>query len=660
MPEEQPPVEEQPPAGQQQPPAEQQPFDVNQLFNQYGGQHSPQEYVAAVEAAGYEPQLVSGKVPTNQYGDQVLADVKDESAPGVGRIRTGELEQKSYAERSALPATGTASKSYSYWDDGRGVQVHAPAGSHFELYPGGGVRIVKGLIPKGTPSGAPASSLFTQGTQGVPGGAEGQTQATPGFKEEKLGYAPIEGKTIARTGQTVFNPTTGVDEHAGEGEVLIEYTDGTVERRKLGAAPGTAVPIGQFGRTAEELGITRGTEIKAADGSIARAPQSIDQLALTDPEAADKAIVAKGLASTRDLTFLGTTRDGKTAREGNAFYQAADGTVLERPLALRGLAKQPQQAGGGANLEQMLRNAGLDVNMNALGQSFQQSPGQSVESMYRSLLEKSGAMSAKAELERVLKEKRDLEQKFIDEVAEINSNPWLSEGVRVLRIRKLEEKYEAKRAVLAANQVLFQGLYDTARQEAQFITSTAISQFNADRTFDLQKQQFAFQKAEAMLDAQFKLQQLEADRAKTAKSSALDERKLAEQIRQFDAEFSLKQATEARLGRSGSGGSTSSREQAAAVDIFSSIIDDAVRQGATPEQALAVAVGVAEQQGLKLNAQTQQQLIQRARTGSAAPTSTTSNTSSGLNAGAAISTVGSFFKRLWADPAGTLLPFGPK
>lgn len=239
--------------------------------------------------------------------------------------KVGDLEVRSYQERAAIGVSGTGAKKYEYWDESRGVNVSAPRGSHFELYGNGAVRIVSGLIPKGT-AGQTASTLFDQNWVGEP---DNKTML-PEIKTETLAsagaYAPIEGKTIDTTGQSVFNPTTGVDEYAGEGEILIKYTDGTVERRKVGGTPGSATPIGEFGRTAAELGITRQTEIKAEDGSIARAPMS-----------AAEELAAGGGADNSNLEYIGkeyTAANGqkRVAPEGQAYYQdPSTRTILLRP-----------------------------------------------------------------------------------------------------------------------------------------------------------------------------------------------------------------------------------------------------------------------------------------------------------------------------------------
>lgn len=225
-------------------------------------------------------------------GDSVTSDSGD----------VGNLETASFKERLALGGNNVIGVQESYWDNSRKVQVHAPSGKMFELLEGGGVRVVN---QQDAVEPSKQSSLFTQGTRGV---ANGGTEAVPGFVQEQPTYEPIAGKTIAEVGQSVFNPKTQVDEYANPGEVLIRYTDNTVERRPVGAAPGVATPIDQFGRTATELGIA---PAKQVDNSgleyIGR------EYTVSDKKSKD----------------YGKKR---VAGEGNAFYQDPETRqILERP-----------------------------------------------------------------------------------------------------------------------------------------------------------------------------------------------------------------------------------------------------------------------------------------------------------------------------------------
>src|SRR3990167_1194614 len=269
---------------------------------------------------------------------QIGEDAKVDSA---GNVVFSELQQAALAERSAIPVSGTPTGvTESFYDASRGVQRVASPGKVFELYEGGGVREVDAK-PLQEPT--KASSLFAQPTEaGKP---------TSGFVQENLGLAAAEGKTIKRTGQTVFNPATGSDVTAGPGEIVIEYEDGSFEVRKHGDinTPGQPKPVSEAGKTAQELGITRQTEIKGEQGQITKAPQSAAEAlaAAKTPEEMDAVIQAEGLISTANLEFIGSeytdqeTGVRRIAKPGNGFYQEpGSDTILERSIALQGLAKQ--------------------------------------------------------------------------------------------------------------------------------------------------------------------------------------------------------------------------------------------------------------------------------------------------------------------------------
>lgn len=435
-----------------------------------------------------------------KYPGQILSD---EGKPG-------EREGQSFAERSALPYEGTASTATSYFDSSRGVQVNAPVGYYFELYPGGGVKKVQGQVPAGS-TGAPASSLFNQPTQGVPGSTTGETQATPGFKQKSLAYTPAEGKTIARTGQTIKNPTTGVDVEAKPGNVMIEYTDGTVEERPYGGAPGESKPIGEVGPTAQDLGITRQTEIKGGAGSeVTRAPQTAAQALAAAPtaEAKDQVIQGEGLTSTQNLSYVGTEyeqldKNGqptgvvRKAKTGNAFYKAADGTILERPKILSPLAKQPGQAQG-VSADDLLSGYGVSANPD----DFLSNPLGSFQDVYSKILSSLGAPEAKSFINDIQKQIKDLDAKYADDAAAIDENPWLSESLRTRKQKALADKYDLKKSQLTAQFQLAESVYDDAVQQAQYVATTTLNQYNQERQFQQEELHFQIEQANKKLEAE--------------------------------------------------------------------------------------------------------------------------------------------------------------
>ena len=570
------------------------PFDPNALYEQYGGQRATPEYIAAVEAAGYDPQIVSGYVPNTQFGGTVLGDVTTD------KIRTGELEQRSYAERSGLPTTGEATSKYAYWDEGSGVTVHAPAGYHFDTYAGGGVKLVQGLISKGTvATNAASGTLSSNFDQPANLQAEG-TYTGKDFKQEQLAYQPADGKTIARTGQTIFNPATGTDVHAQQGNVLIQYTDGTYEERPFGGQPGTTKPLTEGGASAQELGITRKTEIKNEQGGVARAPMSAaEALAQAKtPEEKDAVIQGEGLTGTANLEFIGTeytdqeTGIRRVAKAGNAFYQDIQSrSILERPVALQSLAKESTspsvlaeraaaQAGVAAgalptfssDLSQALSGFGLGGNEEAMIQALRDRPIPNIQELYTQIQTAQGVPTIQAQLKTIADEMKVLDDKFATDKASVDENPWLSESLRTRKQDALAGKYETQRAQLVSRQQLYQTILQDARQEAQFIAGTAIQQANADREFDMSLVQMAFERADQRFSAQMQLAEFQQGIKEFEQSLSFQKEQFAEEKKQFQAtyglqaqgqafdqslamqQFGLSAAKEGRLSGGGGGG----------------------------------------------------------------------------------------------------------
>ena len=141
---------------------------------------------------------------------------------------------------------------------------------------------------------------------------------------------------------------------------------------------------------------------------------------------------------------------------------------------------------------------------------------------YQDLFTSLGLDKVKEQINKNIEEIGKIDQELIEKIAEINDNPWLSEGVRVSRIRSLEAKYEQKKAALANTLTLYQSTYNEGRQEAQFLVTTAMSQFNRDREFDLDQQKFLADQAEAASEARSKLGKIDPSRFKEVQGGLYD------------------------------------------------------------------------------------------------------------------------------------------
>lgn len=136
---------------------------------------------------------------------------------------------------------------------------------------------------------------------------------------------------------------------------------------------------------------------------------------------------------------------------------------------------------------------------------FLKNPTKSFEQTYMEVLNALGATSIKAEFEKIQKQFGDLNDELNDKIADINEDPWLTEGVRVTRIRKLQERYEGKLGNLENQMKLYDSLYQQSRDEARFVAGQALEQFNKDRTFQQDQLQYLQERADKQAEAQARL-----------------------------------------------------------------------------------------------------------------------------------------------------------
>ena len=149
-------------------------------------------------------------------------------------------------------------------------------------------------------------------------------------------------------------------------------------------------------------------------------------------------------------------------------------------------------------------------------------PVGSWQKTYQDLFVQLGLDKVKDNINSNIAEISKLDNELIDKIAEVNDNPWLSEGVRVGRIQKLQDKYEQKKGVLANTLRLYQDTYNSGREEAQFMVSTALQQYNADRNFDLNEQKFLADQAEAAAEARANLGKIDPSRFKEVQGGLYD------------------------------------------------------------------------------------------------------------------------------------------
>lgn len=226
--------------------------------------------------------------------------------------------------------------------------------------------------------------------------------------------------------------------------------------------------------------------IASARGETSQPQTSID--VITDP--------VTGRSYSRDLSVPGST------------YKPYSGVV---PTASSGSIAPPNQTytdqpGEDApkSLESIFADYGYAVSEGAKDR-FKLAPAASFKEVYNNISKSLGLDKVKREMDDTLEKIGALDQELADKIADVNENPWLSEGVRVSQIRKLEERYDLKRAPYASNLTTLENLWNDGREEARYVATQSLNQYNTEREFQLDQIQEMQDMAERQFEAELKL-----------------------------------------------------------------------------------------------------------------------------------------------------------
>lgn len=123
---------------------------------------------------------------------------------------------------------------------------------------------------------------------------------------------------------------------------------------------------------------------------------------------------------------------------------------------------------------------------------------------YTDNLKAQGTSSIKEQFDKTVKEYADLQNELNGEIAKINDDAWLTEGIRVKRIKSLQEKYEGKLEILTNKQKIFNSLYQQAIAEAKFLTTGEIAQQEKAMELTQQKQEAEDKLIQGVIDGKYK------------------------------------------------------------------------------------------------------------------------------------------------------------
>lgn len=133
--------------------------------------------------------------------------------------------------------------------------------------------------------------------------------------------------------------------------------------------------------------------------------------------------------------------------------------------------------------------ASIIANATAIAKSFgwiapdpNNSPLNIATNLFTQGLAAFGLTNIQTQINNTLQQSTDLQNAKADEAATINANPWLTEGERVARLSKLDDKYATKLDILTHQQQLYEADYKTGLDQVQWQVGQAMSAYNTAET----------------------------------------------------------------------------------------------------------------------------------------------------------------------------------
>lgn len=195
----------------------------------------------------------------------------------------------------------------------------------------------------------------------------------------------------------------------------------------------------------------------------------------------------------------GVTGQARGAQAG----ELPDGTPAVPPPDISNILDTPEAPGAepsapGEEPKSPFQSLLGKYGINALGTG--DNPPVSFADAYKQLVNDLGLPTIKDAFNEVQTQFNDLQDELNEAIFDVNDNPWLTEGTRVLRIRKIEEKFEGKLGNLTNQMKLYNSLYEQGLVEARFVAGASQNQAQFDITTQINLLRLAQDEAQALAD----------------------------------------------------------------------------------------------------------------------------------------------------------------
>ena len=249
-------------------------------------------------------------------------------------------------------------------------------------------------------------------------------------------------------------------------------------------ATGTQAPqtslVGQPGAPgvapAQQPGVVAGQQIQQGASLAAPTPGQPSPTPITDPS-----------------QFKMTPQEASGGATGIQQYLArinqARGFTPQQTAGLPAPQGTPQDAAN-AEIQRQQQVTKVDSALGTAGvappspKEFNDNPLQAFSSLYTSLFQSFGLSSFKDQSDIIAKELKEVDDKMSEQIASVNENPWISEGLRLKKIEAINGKYETQRKTLVDRQALFNTKYEQGLDQVKFLSQTALGAYYSDRALD--------------------------------------------------------------------------------------------------------------------------------------------------------------------------------
>jgi hypothetical protein len=183
--------------------------------------------------------------------------------------------------------------------------------------------------------------------------------------------------------------------------------------------------------------------------------------------------------------------------------------LADANLRMMGLPAEGDAVNEGAGLINTYQNYQQKYNLQQGQTDYFNDPLKTIRDITSQIFEMSGVQDANDMIKDISSDLEDLENERDDKIADINDNPWLTEGVRLRQIASVESRYEDKINNHVNRLRLLEDVRNNAQQQAQFAVGTAISLWDKERTFQQAQIDSWNEQAQNQIDNTFKAAQLE-------------------------------------------------------------------------------------------------------------------------------------------------------